>query len=258
MSVIGHLNNNRKIVTLRNWRKKILTAAGKRTRTALAKNYLADTEAAVMDKTITRTDELPIPQPAVRATAADPVDTATSTTARPESIPSDATPTNSTNNTQMLVQYTPFPAQSSGGGFPGSFVRGGSPACLDLSGPSYLPSTSARFDSHANNYIVGENQIQHPYLMSHYTSPPTQHYDPATPYTSASLPNPNDPSEEMKLVLERDPKHVKVEKKDSVLISRTVTTNLKETTIGGRKEFRTIVTEYLQECRKKKKPLKKL
>ncbi|OQV13638.1 hypothetical protein BV898_12109 [Hypsibius exemplaris] len=314
--------------------KQILTAAGKRTCTALAKNYLADIKAAATAQIITPTDELQIPQPAVRATAAGPVDTATSTTARHEPTPSDAgNPTNSTNNTQMLVQYTPFPAQSSGGGFPGSVVHGGSPVCLDLSGPSYLPSTSARFDSHANSYIVGENRIQHPYLMSHYTSPPTQHYGPATPYTSASLPNPNDPSEEIKvlrkkleqqesefkslseqvkLVLERDPKHVKVEKKDPVLLRmlekphvshavregmRLLLTreqlltsvlsvkNIKGPTTTqvlddnflktlqdlansyneakgnndlGRKEFRTIVTEYLQECRNKKKLLKKL
>ncbi|OQV21935.1 hypothetical protein BV898_04148 [Hypsibius exemplaris] len=65
--------------------KQILTAAGKRTCTALAKNYLADIEAAAMAKTNTRTDELQIPQPAVRVTAADSVDTATSTTARHKS-----------------------------------------------------------------------------------------------------------------------------------------------------------------------------
>ncbi|OQV21937.1 hypothetical protein BV898_04150 [Hypsibius exemplaris] len=182
------------------------------------------------------------------------------------------------------------PAREFRGGFPGSFVQGGSPTCLNLNGPSDLPSTSARFDSHANSYIVGENRIQHPYLMSHYTSPPTQHYDPATSYTSALLPNSNDPSEEMKLVLERNPKHVKVEKKDPILLRmlekpHVSHANIKGTTTTqvlddnflktlqdlansyneakgnndlGSKEFRTIMTEYLQECRNKKKLLKKL
>ncbi|OQV22052.1 hypothetical protein BV898_03899 [Hypsibius exemplaris] len=163
----------------------------------------------------------------------------------------------------MLAQYTPFPAQSSGGGFPGSIVHGGTPVYLDLNGPSYSPSTSARFDSHVDNYIVGENRTQRPYLMSHFTSPPTHHYGPATPYTPALFPNSNDPTEEIlnysvvsikvlknkleqqesefqslseqaKLVLERNPKHVKVEKKNPVLLRML--------------ESRTCLMRFVKEC----------